>query len=74
MSGILKPAPSPRRPRRTVPIVAMSHSCIECPACGTETCKTLQDLGMYCDTGWAATEASWASQAGPPRKRKAAIA
>jgi hypothetical protein len=73
MSGTLKPAQSPRSNRRTVPFLAKHHTCIECPACGTETCKTLQELGMYCDTAIAASEA-WASRSEPPGKRKSALA
>jgi len=66
MSGTRKPVQSPRRIRRKVPLMLRHHSCVECPACGTETCKTLQELGMYCDTAIAATEASrarWAEAA-----------
>lgn len=73
MSGTHSPAQNPRSNRRTAPFVAKHHTCIECPACGTETCKTLQELGMYCDTAIAATEGS-ASRSEPPGKRKTAVA
>ncbi len=71
MSGTWKPAQSSRSNRRKAPIEAKHHTCIECPACGTETCKILQELGMYCDTAIAATEA-WRAE--PPGKRKSAVA
>jgi|GEM_PF-3012268 len=63
MSGTRKPVQSPRNNRRKAPLVAKHHTCIECPACGTESCKILQELGMYCDTAIAATEASRATWA-----------
>ena len=71
MSGTRKPAQSPRSNTRTAPLKAKHHTCIECPARGTETCKILQELGMYCDTAIAATEA-WRAE--PPGKRKSAVA
>jgi hypothetical protein len=71
MSGTGKPAQSPRSNRRKAPLEVKHHTCIECPACGTETCKVLQDLGMYCDTAIAATEA-WRPE--QPGKRKSAVA
>lgn len=33
------------------------HTCMRCPACASETCRVLQDLGMYCETQCATTEA-----------------
>ncbi len=33
------------------------HTCMRCPACATEACKVLQDLGMYCETSCAASQA-----------------
>lgn len=33
------------------------HTCIRCPSCGTESCEVFQELGTYCDTAVAATEA-----------------
>jgi hypothetical protein len=74
MSGTRKPAQSPRRIRLKAPLVATVHTCMECPACGSETCKLLQELGMYCDTVIAAAEASRASRAEPLGKRKSAVA
>jgi len=34
------------------------HNCLNCPVCGTEDCKILQELGMYCETAVAAFEAT----------------
>ena len=65
-----RPAQSPRSTRWTAPLEARNHTCIECPACGTETCKVLQDLGMYCDTACAAYEAM---RGEPRRNRKLAV-
>ena len=33
------------------------HSCKDCPICGTEQCRMMQELGMFCATQVAATEA-----------------
>jgi hypothetical protein len=74
MSGTRTPAQSPRSNRRKTLPEVQHHTCIECPAYGTETCKMLQELGMYCDTAIAATEASLAWRAEPPGKRKSAVA
>jgi hypothetical protein len=71
MSGTGKPAQSPRSNRRKAPLEVKHHTCTECPACGTETCKILQELGMYCDTAIAASEASRAGSLG---RRKSAVA
>lgn len=38
------------------------HTCLRCPVCASETCRTLQDLGMYCETQCAATEANAAEK------------
>jgi len=51
-------------------VEAGHHTCILCPKCGTEECKTLQDLGMYCDTAVAAFEAMRGDSS---RKRKLAV-
>ncbi|HTS01519.1 MAG TPA: hypothetical protein VMN04_03280 [Thermoanaerobaculia bacterium] len=40
------------------------HTCTRCPVCATETCEVLQDLGMYCETMCAA------SQATPERRKR----
>ena len=65
-----KPAQNPRSNRRRVPLESRHHTCIECPACGSETCKTLQQLGMYLPiTAVAATEAWRAGSSG--RRRSA---
>jgi hypothetical protein len=50
-------------PKKALPRVRASgkdryHSCKDCPICGTEECRTMQDLGMFCATHVAATEAS----------------
>jgi len=50
-----------RRPsKRTVEPArsAGHHTCVTCPVCGTEECKVLQELGMFCDTACAAFEAT----------------
>jgi hypothetical protein len=71
MSGTRKPVQSPRSKRRKAALEPKHHTCIECPACGTESCKILQQLGMYCDTAVATTEA-WRAE--PPEKRKSSVA
>ena len=40
------------------------HTCMRCPVCATETCRVLQDLGMYCETQCAASRS--------PRRREGA--
>lgn len=47
------------------------HTCTRCPACGTEECNVLQDLGMTCETMCAASEAEGRRKSG---KRGAAAA
>lgn len=47
------------------------HTCTRCPACATDTCKVLQDLGMYCDTACAASLATAAAR-GPKHDPAAA--
>jgi hypothetical protein len=64
------PAPSPRRSRPVAPVETGQYSCLQCPACGSEACPTLQDLGMYCDTLCAASEATRAEK--HPKSRPAA--
>lgn len=50
------------------------HTCRECPICGTEECRVMSELGMYCDTAQAAHEAgaavSAAARTPPPSKRR----
>ena len=70
MNKTPKAAPSPRRRSAAAVDLAGHHSCVLCPACGTEACRTLQDLGMYCDTAVAAYEAT---RAMPGRTRKLAV-
>lgn len=60
-----------RRAWPTAPAAAGLHSCLDCPDCGTEKCRMQQELGMYCDTLMAASEAT---QAGGPAKVKPAVA
>ncbi len=56
MSPAKKPSPTP--PARGSGVGPDGHhTCMRCPVCATETCKVLQDLGMYCDTQCAASEA-----------------
>jgi hypothetical protein len=71
MSGTKKPVQRPRRSRGKTCPVATVHTCIECPAYGAETCKTLQQLGMYCETAVAATDTFRTGFAG---SRKSAVA
>lgn len=71
MSGTRKPAQNPRSNGRKAPRMVRTHTCVECPVCSTETCKTLQQLGMYCDTAIAATEAVRASRKERSGKRLA---
>jgi hypothetical protein len=71
MNQTPNPAPSLRRSRPVAPVEAGQHTCLQCPACGSEACRTLQDLGMYCDTLCAASEAMRAEKR---PKRKSAIA
>jgi hypothetical protein len=40
------------------------HTCTRCPACGTEECKVLQDLGMTCETMCAASQAEGRRKSG----------
>lgn len=57
MSTISKRFPRPS-PEILEPAPANTyHTCLECPACGSEECRTLQELGMYCATAIAASEA-----------------
>jgi hypothetical protein len=51
--------PSPTLPAKGSGVAQDGHhTCMRCPVCATETCKVLQDLGMYCDTQCAASQAS----------------
>jgi hypothetical protein len=52
-----KKPPTALRRKPAAPIASGTHSCLQCPACGTEACRTLQELGMYCDTLTAVSEA-----------------
>jgi hypothetical protein len=42
------------------------HTCTRCPVCATEACKVLEQLGMYCETMCAASEA----EAADPQARR----
>jgi anaerobic ribonucleoside-triphosphate reductase len=44
-------------PPMTHPGIDGHHTCRKCPACGTEDCRVLSQLGMYCETAQAAQEA-----------------
>jgi hypothetical protein len=52
-----------KQPSPTLPAIgsgeekAGHHTCMRCPVCATETCKVLQELGMYCETQCSVTEA-----------------
>jgi hypothetical protein len=34
------------------------HTCTRCPVCATDTCNVLEELGMYCETMCAASQAN----------------
>lgn len=55
--------PSPTLPARGSGVNEDGHhTCTRCPVCATESCKVLQDLGMYCETACAASEATRAER------------
>ena len=43
------------------------HTCALCPVCATATCQVLQELGMYCETMVAASQAEAAGDDAPRR-------
>ena len=45
------------------------HTCARCPVCATEECKVLEQLGMYCMTMCAASEAEAADKGAPKPRR-----
>jgi len=58
MSAISKRIPKPSMQIVDPVPVETHHTCMDCPVRGTEECSTLQELGMYCDTAFAAFEAA----------------
>lgn len=38
------------------------HTCTRCPVCASEECKVLEELGMYCETMCAASQAEAAEK------------
>ncbi len=38
------------------------HSCTRCPVCATEECAILEELGMFCETMCAASQAEAADE------------
>lgn len=46
------------------------HTCTRCPVCATETCNVLEDLGMYCETMCAASQAFEAEKPKPGGKAR----
>lgn len=46
--------------------------CPECPVCGTDSCETLEQLGMFCDTMTAATLAMRPARGAALHNRQAA--
>jgi hypothetical protein len=38
------------------------HTCTRCPVCASEECKVLEELGMYCETMCAASQAEAADE------------
>jgi len=45
------------------------HTCTRCPVCATEECMLLEQLGMYCMTMCAASEAEAADKGAPKPRR-----
>jgi hypothetical protein len=45
------------------------HTCMRCPACGTEACAVLEELGTYCQTMCAASQAQAEKPARKARRR-----
>jgi hypothetical protein len=68
------------RPSPTLPASGSSlnpeghHTCTRCPVCASEECKVLEELGMYCETMCAASEAEAAGKdtRQPRRTRRSA--
>jgi hypothetical protein len=66
-----------QKPSPTLPASGSSpkpggpHTCARCPVCATETCRVLEQLGMYCETMCAAAEAEAARKSA---KRRTAAA
>jgi hypothetical protein len=58
-----------KKPSATLPAAGSSvtpeghHTCTRCPVCASDTCKVLQDLGMYCETMCAASQPKVAKKA-----------
>jgi hypothetical protein len=51
------------------------HSCARCPVCASEECKVLEQLGMYCQTMCAASQAEAADKgARKPRSSRHPVA
>jgi len=40
------------------------HTCTRCPVCSTEACAVLEELGMFCETMCAASQAEAADRTG----------
>jgi hypothetical protein len=70
--------PSPTLPASGSSLNAEGHhTCTRCPVCATEECKVLEQLGMYCQTMCAASQAEAESESrrtpqGPRLSRSAA--
>jgi len=47
------------------------HTCARCPVCGTEECKMLEQLGMYCTTKCAASSSEAAGRDVRKTRRRA---
>ena len=67
MSRARKPSPKTLPGHGSHPVPDEHHTCLRCPMCASETCRTLQDLGMYCETQVAATEARAGGKEREPR-------
>jgi hypothetical protein len=52
-----------QKPSPTLPVCGASlnaeghHTCTRCPVCSTEECAVLEELGMFCETMCAASQA-----------------
>ena len=58
MSAISRRFPKPSSEIGAPVPSRLHHTCLDCPAFGSEECRALQELGMYCDTVVAAWEAA----------------
>jgi hypothetical protein len=67
MSPAKKPSASPLPAAGSSVTPEGHHTCMRCPVCASDTCKVLQDLGMYCETMCAASQPKVAEKASSRR-------